>query len=208
MRSAYWLGRSPNLPICTGISSILRKPLNHSHSKNMSLTPKQHRFVTEYLVDLNASQAALRAAYSARTAPQQGSRLLKNVDVHAAIATQQNQQLEAVEVRIENVLRDLKAIAHTDLQTLSEQSRIPALWTDKLKALELLMKHLGLAAPEQHQHLHQHVHFTPEQLNRLTDEQLDRTEAAYTEIGALEQEVRAAEAQRASFSARAAASIS
>ena len=131
----------------------------------MQLTPKQYRFVTEYLVDLNASQAALRAGYSPRTAPQQGSRLLKNVDVQAAIATQQSQQLQAVEVRIEDVLRDLKAIAHTDLQTLSEQSGIQARWADKLKALELLMKHLGLAAPEQHQHLHHHVHFTPEQLN-------------------------------------------
>ena len=66
------------------------------------------------------------------------------------------------------------------------------------------MKHLGLAAPEQHQH----VHFTREQLNWMTDEQLDRTEAAYAEIVALEQEVAAAEAQRASFSARAADSIS
>jgi len=174
----------------------------------MPLTPKQRRFVTEYLVDLNASQAALRAGYSPRTAPQQGSRLLKNVDVQAAIATQQSQQLQAVEVCIEDVLRDLKAIAHTDLQTLSEQSGIQARWADKLKALELLMKHLGLAAPEQHQHLHQHVHFTREQLNCMTDEQLDRTETAYAEIVALEQEVAAAEAQRVSFSARAADSIS
>ena len=68
-----------------------------------------------YLVYLNASQAALWAGYSPRTAPQQSPRLLKNVDVQAAIATQQSQQLEAVEVRIEDVLRDLKAIAHTDL---------------------------------------------------------------------------------------------
>ena len=89
----------------------------------MPSTARQHRFVAEYQVDLNATQAALRAGYSARTAPQQGSRLLKNVDVQAAIATQQSQQLEAVEVRIEDVLRDLKAIAHTDLQTLTEQSR-------------------------------------------------------------------------------------
>ena len=174
----------------------------------MPLTPKQERFVTEYLVDLNASQAALRAGYSPRTAPQQGSRLLKNVDVQAAIATKQTHQLQAVEVRIEDVLRDLKAIAHTDLQTLTEQSGIQARWADKLKALELLMKHLGLAAPEQHQHLHQHVHFTREQLNRMTDEQLDRTEGAYTEIVALEQEVAAAEARRASFGARAADLIS
>ena len=155
------------------------------------MTPKQDRFVAEYLVDLNATQAALRAGYSPRTAPQQGSRLLKNAQVQAAIAAQQAQQLEAVEVRIEDVLRDLKAIAHTDLRALSQQSGVPARWADKLKALELLMKHLGLAAPEQHQHVHQHVHFTPEQLNRMTDEQLDRTEAAYTVIAALEQEVAA-----------------
>ena len=59
------------------------------------------------------------------------------------------------------------------------------------------MKHLGLAAPEQHQHVHQHVHFTPEQLNRMTDDQLDRAEAAYTTLVALEQEVAADDAQRA-----------
>ena len=53
------------------------------------------------------------------------------------------------------------------------------------------MKHLGLAASEQHQHVHQHVHFTPEQLNRMTDEQLDCTEAAYTMLVALEEEVAA-----------------
>ena len=53
------------------------------------------------------------------------------------------------------------------------------------------------AQTEQHQHVHQHVHFTPEQLNRMTDEQLDRTEAAYTTIAALEQEVTADDAQRA-----------
>jgi len=70
------------------------------------------------------------------------------------------------------------------------------------------MKHLGLAAPEQHQHVHQHVHFTPEPLNRMTDEQLDRTEAAYTMLVALEQEVAADEAQRTRFSARAADSTS
>ena len=120
----------------------------------MPSTARQHRFVVEYQVDLNATQAALRAGYSARTAPQQGSRLLKNVEVHAAIATQQAQQLDAVDVQIADVLRDLKAIAHTDLHVLSEQSGVPARWADKLKALELLMKHLGLAAPETHQHVH------------------------------------------------------
>ena len=57
---------------------------------------------------------------------------------------------------------------------------MPARWADKLKALDLLMKPLGLAAPETHQHVHQHVHFTPKQFQRMTDDQLDLAEAAYT----------------------------
>ena len=151
----------------------------------MGLTLRRQRFVTEYLVDLNATQAAIRAGYSPRTAPQQGSRLLKNVDVQAAIAAKQTQQLAAVDVRVEDVLRDLQAIAHTELQTLSAQSGVPARWADKLKALELLMKHLGLAAPEQHQH----VHFTPDQLKRMTDDQLREARAAYTVLAGIEQQL-------------------
>ena len=66
------------------------------------------------------------------------SRLLKNVEVQAAIAAKQTQQLAAVKVRVEDVLRDLQAIARTYLQTLSVQSGVPARWVDKLKVLELL----------------------------------------------------------------------
>ena len=163
---------------------------------------KQQRFVTEYLIDLNATQAAIRAGYSPKTAQQQGSRLLTNAVVKQAIAAQHSRQLEVADVRIEDVLRDVMAIAHTDLHTLTEQSGIPARWSDKLKALELLMKHLGLAAPETHQHVHQHVHFTPEQFERMSDNQLDRAEAAYKTLASLEREVAADEARRASFGAR------
>ena len=46
-----------------------------------TLTPKQQRFVEEYLVDLNATQAAIRAGYSKRTANEQGARLLAKVSV-------------------------------------------------------------------------------------------------------------------------------
>ena len=168
----------------------------------MPLTPKQHRFVNEYFVDLNASQAALRAGYSARTAPQQGSRLLKNVDVQAAIAAKHTQQLATVDVRVEDVLRDLQAIAHTELQTLSAQSGVPARWADKLKALELLMKHLGLAAPEQHQHLHQHVHFTPDQLRRMTDDQLQQAQDAYAVLAGIERGLEQAQSRRMTALAR------
>jgi phage terminase small subunit len=43
------------------------------------MTPRQQRFLDEYLVDLNATQAAIRAGYSTRTANEQGARLLANV---------------------------------------------------------------------------------------------------------------------------------
>lgn len=52
----------------------------------MALTDKQQRFVAEYLVDRNATQAAMRAGYSEKTAQQQGSRLLLNVMVETAAA--------------------------------------------------------------------------------------------------------------------------
>ncbi len=51
----------------------------------MSLTAKQARFVDEYLIDLNATQAAIRAGYSEKTAYSQGQRLLKVVEVATAI---------------------------------------------------------------------------------------------------------------------------
>ena len=51
----------------------------------MTLTPKQQRFVDEYTIDSNATQAAIRAGYSERTARQQGARLVTNVDIAATI---------------------------------------------------------------------------------------------------------------------------
>ena len=53
------------------------------------LTDKQARFVDEYLVDLNATQAAIRAGYSAKTANEQGARWLANVSVQNAIRERQ-----------------------------------------------------------------------------------------------------------------------
>lgn len=52
----------------------------------MALTDKQKRFCEEYLIDLNATQAAIRAGYSPKTAEQTASRLLRNVKVQEYIA--------------------------------------------------------------------------------------------------------------------------
>ena len=56
--------------------------------------PRIDRFVDEYLVDLNGTQAAIRAGYSEKTAAQQASRLLRNVKVQQAIATRQKELAE------------------------------------------------------------------------------------------------------------------
>ena len=56
------------------------------------MNSKQLRFVSEYLVDSNATQAAIRAGYSARTAYSQGCRLLKNVEVSASIQQAMNER--------------------------------------------------------------------------------------------------------------------
>ena len=50
------------------------------------ISAKQELFVDEYLIDLNATQAAIRAGYSPKTAEQQGSRLLSNVKVKGRVA--------------------------------------------------------------------------------------------------------------------------
>lgn len=77
------------------------------------MTPKQERFVAEYLVDLNATQAAIRCGYSAKTAKQQGSRLLSNADVAAAVANRTqaiNTKIGlSAELVLENIRRPLVA---------------------------------------------------------------------------------------------------
>lgn len=77
----------------------------------MKLTPRQQRFVGEYLIDLNATQAAIRAGYSAKTAEQQGSRLLGNVGVSAAIAKGQARLAAKQEITAAATTRRLMDIA-------------------------------------------------------------------------------------------------
>jgi len=79
------------------------------------LTPKQQRFVAEYLIDLNATQAAIRAGYSAKTADVQGPRLLGNVGVAAAIEAGQAKAKEQHAITAERVIQELSRIALVDL---------------------------------------------------------------------------------------------
>ncbi len=84
------------------------------------LTQKQRRFVQEYLVDLNATQAAIRAGYSERTAHVQGPRLLGNVRVQVAIQEALKQREKRTEITQDRVLTELAKIGFADIRDYLE----------------------------------------------------------------------------------------
>ncbi len=101
------------------------------------LTPKQQQFAREYLVDFNATQAAIRAGYSEKTACEQGSRLLANVKVQAEIQRLGQKSAAKLEITRESIMRELAAMgfAHP-----VGKVKLP----EKLRALELLGKAVGM----------------------------------------------------------------
>jgi phage terminase small subunit len=88
----------------------------------MALTAKQERFVEEYMIDLNATQAAIRAGYSAKTAKQQGARLLTNVDISSALSAAQESRSERVKVDADWVLSRLAHEADADLADILDEA--------------------------------------------------------------------------------------
>lgn len=91
----------------------------------MSLTPKQQRFVEEYLVDCNASGAARRAGYSVRTAEWQGPQLLGKTHVAAAIAAARAKLSERTEITQERVLLEYARLAFIDPRKLFDADGKP-----------------------------------------------------------------------------------
>jgi len=80
------------------------------------LTAKQKAFVQEYLIDLNATQAAIRAGYSEATANEQGARLLAKASVQAALREAMAAREKRTEITQEMVLRELAKIAGVDIK--------------------------------------------------------------------------------------------
>ena len=154
----------------------------------MKLNPKQARFVQEYLIDLNATQAAIRAGYSKKTADVQGYQLLQKPLVSEAIVKAQAGLSDKNGDLVQKIIDELKIIAFSDianhtridpdtgaicakgfdemppgasraLQSIDENRAIKEdadgnkvtvydkvnfrMW-DKLKAIDLLGKHLGM----------------------------------------------------------------
>lgn len=79
------------------------------------MTPKQASFVQEYLVDLNATQAAIRAGYSPKSAEVEGCRLLKNAKVAQAIAKAQSVRAERLEISADRVAQEYARIAFAQM---------------------------------------------------------------------------------------------
>ncbi len=100
------------------------------------LTAKQQTFVNEYLIDLNATQAAVRAGYSEKTAQQTGSENLLKPVIKNAIQEAMDKRSQKTEITAEFVLKGIK-----DLTQKVELSDSPAA---AYKGYELLGKHLKL----------------------------------------------------------------
>lgn len=144
-------------------------------AKTAKLTEKQQRFVEEYLIDLNATQAAIRAGYSAKTADAIGCENLTKPNIQQAIAEHMAERSRRTGVNQDRVVLELAKIAFVRMtDVVDSNGRIKDNATDddlaciesvkykqsesetgssverevkispKLKALELLGKHLGM----------------------------------------------------------------
>lgn len=79
------------------------------------LTAKQEAFCREYVIDNNATQAAIRAGYSAKTAQPASSRMLSNVMVIALVTTLQGELAKKCEVTVEGITNELKSLAFSNM---------------------------------------------------------------------------------------------
>jgi len=83
-----------------------------------TLTPKQERFALEWLVDFNATQAAIRAGYSPRTANEQGAALLAKPSIHALVQRKRQQLMHRTELTAERIIEEYRRIALADARSV------------------------------------------------------------------------------------------
>lgn len=109
-----------------------------------ALTPKQTLFVQEYLIDLNATQAAIRAGYSAKTAKSIGQENLTKPAIAEAIAAAQEERAEKCEVNAAYVLNRLVEVDQMDVldilnddMALKPVSEWPKVWRQYLSGFDV-----------------------------------------------------------------------
>lgn len=139
------------------------------------LTDKQKKFVEEYLIDLNATQSAIRAGYSPKTANEQGARLLANVSIQEAISKAMAERSRRTGINQDRIVQELARIAFVKITDVvnsdgeintnasdddlaciesykvedsdsvnGSSSKREVKLASKIKALELLGKHVGM----------------------------------------------------------------
>src|SRR5215475_12924278 len=86
------------------------------------LTPRQVRFVAEYLIDANATQAAIRAGYKAKHADVSGCRLLANAKIRAAVDAGEAERAKRTQVTADKVIMELARVAFADPRQLFDES--------------------------------------------------------------------------------------
>jgi phage terminase small subunit len=99
------------------------------------MTPKEQKFCDEYLIDLNAAQAAIRTGYSAKTAKETGYKLLTKVHIQAEISKRRQELAQKTAITQEWVLNNFVEL-HKDAKDAGD-------FQAAIKANELVGKHLG-----------------------------------------------------------------
>jgi len=110
-----------------------------------TLTPKQQRFVDEYLIDLNATQAAIRAGYSAKTANEQACALLAKLSIRHAVKAGQQAKAERARIDADYLLGRLQEISEMDAaDILDDDGNIkpirnwPKIWRQMISGLDII----------------------------------------------------------------------
>jgi phage terminase small subunit len=112
----------------------------------VKLTAKQERFIEEYMIDLNATQACIRAGYSERNADKIGSELLGKTRVAAAIQEAKEKRRIKAERSAEDVLKDLMELRSKCMRPIYDKEGNETMEAPSVaaKCIELEGKHLGM----------------------------------------------------------------
>ncbi len=140
-----------NLQVTTVEFEDITKSTALTEPPKRALTPKQDMFVREYLIDLNATQAAIRAGYSAKTAYSIGEENLKKPEIAAAIQKAMEKRAAAVDISAEYVLNGIKNLidrCEQKIPVLDDKGEPTGEWrfegSTAMRGYEMLGRHLKL----------------------------------------------------------------
>lgn len=114
------------------------------------LNEKQKQFCEEYIIDLNGTQAAIRAGYSKKTANEQAAQLLAKLSIQEYICELKNKRSERVKYSQDELMRDILEVKNRCMQAnpvLDKEGNETGIWkfdsNGANKALDMLAKHVG-----------------------------------------------------------------